>query len=66
MADMVTGPRRQYAPRYRYCQVSSIRCASPPDQARQDVLVQIGDDRHFAAVERGIADAVQARRRSRS
>ena len=30
IAAIVIGPRRQYAPRYRYCQVSSIWCASRP------------------------------------
>src|SRR5674476_1161136 len=30
IAAIVTGPRRQYGPRYRYCQVSSILCASRP------------------------------------
>src|SRR5215211_3130899 len=30
IAAMVTGPRRQYAPLYRYCQVSSILRASRP------------------------------------
>jgi hypothetical protein len=30
IAVIVTGPRRQYAPRYRNCQVSSIACASRP------------------------------------
>lgn len=30
MAAIVTGPRRQYAPRYSDCQVSSTRCGSSP------------------------------------
>jgi hypothetical protein len=30
MAVMFTGPRRQYTPRNRYCQVSSIRAGSRP------------------------------------
>ncbi|GAB2941789.1 hypothetical protein GCM10027203_49980 [Nonomuraea fastidiosa] len=32
MAAIVTGPRRQYAPRYSDCQVSSMRCGSVPAQ----------------------------------
>jgi hypothetical protein len=30
IADMVTGPRRQYAPLQKYCQLSSILRASRP------------------------------------
>jgi hypothetical protein len=33
IALIVTGPRRQYAPRYKYCQVSSIRAGSRPISA---------------------------------
>ena len=53
---IVTGPRRQYAPRYRNCHMSSMRCASLPDEQRHDVLGQIGDDRELATVERGVAE----------
>ena len=30
IAVMVTGPRRQYTPRYRYCHMSSMRVESLP------------------------------------
>ena len=40
--------------------MSSIRRGSRADQARDDVVLEIGDDRQLAAVQRGVADAVDA------
>ena len=60
IAAIVTGPRRQYALRYRNCQVSSIRCASLADQQRHDVLAQVRDDRELAAVQGRVTEPGQA------
>ena len=51
IAAMVTGPRRQYGPRYRYCQVSSMLFASRPSSSGSDVVAQVGGDRELAPVE---------------
>ena len=60
MAHIVTGPRRQYAPRYRYCQMSSDLKRIAPDEAGNNVLGKIADDGKLAPVQRPVSEAIDA------
>ncbi len=60
MAVIVTEPRRQYTPLYRYLPriLDAPRVAT--DQQGNDVLCEIGGDRQLTPVQRGVAETVEA------